>query len=289
MLLLALGLFSVVTLYWIRPELQGGFWSGLFVEFNGMLFDIVVFGVLISLFMRATERRREVRRQQEIVDDYKKWDSEEARFRIAGAIRRLIELGRTDIDFGGIELTDFSFRRHDIKSIKGSVFYDGTWGEMGSRDNVVLDRVSFSSLDCRAVVFSRFNPFVGFKFDVVFASIKDCSFVEADLSGAVFNGAHMEWTTEHPAKLGEWEESIEGPPAFHQTHYPPFSNANLKGASFVDTRFRNADFRQAEGLRECDFTGAKGLETCLFDGDETKRTVLAMSQQKEGKASARVP
>ena len=279
-LILAFGLLIVVSLYSAVPELQDGFWPGVFIEFNGMLFDVVVFGILIAFFVRSAERRWEAKRQQEIIDDYKKWEGDEAKFRIAGAIRRLIRSGRTDIDFGGIELSNFSFRGHDIKSIKGSTFYDGTWGEMGSWDRVSLEEVDFSHVDCREVTFSKFNPFVGLNVNIVFALIKDCSFTEADLSGAIFNGAHLTWTMEHPAELGIWHEFPGEPPYFQQTHYPPFSNANLKRASFIDARFKNADFREAEGILACDFTGAKGLETCLFDNEKIRDAVLSQAKRQ---------
>ncbi|MDZ5698694.1 pentapeptide repeat-containing protein [Chelativorans sp. M5D2P16] len=288
MLVLVAGVSLVVTLYLAIPGLQDGFFNGVFVEFNGMLFDVVVFGILIALFVRAMERRREVQRQQEIIDDYKKWNSDEGRFRIAGAIRRLNRFGKTDIDFGGIEVSDFSFRRHDIRSIRGSTFYDGTWGEMGSRDDVKLERVDFHSVDCREVVFSKFHPFAGFTLDIVFASIKDCNFAEADLANAVFKGAHLKWTEEHPDELGIWHEFPDEPPAFQQTHYPPFWRADLQGASFVDATFKNADFRGADGVLECDFTGAKGLESAIFDDDEVKKSVLRMSQStKQGSRKAK--
>lgn len=95
------------------------------VEFVGLIFDIIFILVLFAIFEHRRQNRLDARWQQEIIDDYKKWNSDEARFRIAGAIRRLIASGQTGIDFGGIELRDFSFRRHDIKNIRGSTFYDG--------------------------------------------------------------------------------------------------------------------------------------------------------------------
>lgn len=280
LLILMLGIFVVVVSYLAIPELRDGFLPGVFVEFNGMLFDVVVFGILVALFVRATERRRETQRQQEIIDDYKKWDSDEGKFRIAGAVRRLNRTGKTSIDFGGFEVSDFSFRRHDIKSIKGSTFYDGTWGEMGSREKVKLDRVDFAAVDCSEVVFSKFHPFAPLMTSVEFASIRDCNFVDANLSKAIFNGAHLEWTTEHPKDLGIWHHFPDESPAFEQTHYPPFSNANLESASFIDATFKNADFREADGLLECDFSGAKGLEDCLFDDEETKQAVLNKATSK---------
>lgn len=281
LVLLVVGVSLVSALYLAIPGLQDGFFNGVFVEFNGMLFDLVVFGILFALFVRATERRREVQRQQEIIEDYKKWDSDEGRLRIAGAVRRLNRLGKTDVDFGGIELSDFSFRRHDIRSIRGSTFYDGTWGEMGSREDVKLERVDFQAVDCREVVFSKFHPFAGLTLDVVFALVRDCNFAEADLANTVFKGAHLEWTKEHPEELGICHEFPDEPPAFQQTHYPPFWNSDLRRASFADATFKNADFRGADGILECDFKGAKGLEFALFDDDEVRNSVLKLSQAKK--------
>ena len=49
---------------------------------------------------------------------------------------------------------------------------------------------------------------------------------------------------------------------------------NLKGASFEDVTFRNADFRDAVNIGDCTFTGAKGLDECLFDNEGVKEQIL---------------
>ncbi len=275
--ILAVGILVVAALYIAEPSWRKDFLPGVFVEFNGMLFDVLVFGIFVAWFMRRLERRQERQRQQEIIDDYKKWDTEEGKLRISGAVRRINRLGTTSIDFAGIEISDFSFPQHDIASIKGSTFYDGDWGT-GSRDSMKLERVDFGFVDCREVIFSKFNPFTGFGTGLVSAELKDCNFNYADLSGAVFRGAHLEWTTEHPDELGVWHDDDE-PPSFEQTYYPPFFNADLEGALFVDATFKNADFRGANNVLDCDFAGAKGLETCIFDDEDTKNAVLEMSKR----------
>jgi hypothetical protein len=117
--ILVLGLIITIVLYGAMPELREGFWPGVFVEFNGTLIDVAVVSVLMALFTRRIEKRQEDRRQQEIIGDYKKWNSDEGRSRTAGAIRRLNSNGINSIDFGGIELSDFSFRQHDIRTIRG--------------------------------------------------------------------------------------------------------------------------------------------------------------------------
>ena len=256
---------------------------GIFVEAVGATMDIVVFGIVIGLFSFVMDRRRDVRRQMELIDDFKKWNSDESRYRIAGAVRRLNRLGVVSIDFSGIELSDFSFRRHDIRNISGSTFYGGSWGTGGSRDKVVLERIDFGDLDCRDVVFSRFNPLSGFPISVYFATFRDCNFASAQLQGAVFRGANMEWSEEPPDEIGHWEDIEDGNKAFLQTYYPPFDGADLKGASFRDVTFRNTDFRGAVNLGACWFEGADGLDACTFDDEDIRLNVLRAARTTDNR------
>ena len=63
------------------------------------------------------------------------------------------------------------------------------------------------------------------------------------------------------------------------TNRPPFWKADLKGASFKNVAFRNADLRDAVNLMECNFAGATGLDDCIFDSDEIKQSVLLSAQR----------
>lgn len=265
---------AVVMLTVLRGLYDGwdGLLQGVFIEATGATMDLAVFGILIALVAGRRERKREISIQEELIDDFKKWGSEEARYRIAGSVRRLNRLGRTSIDFVGIEMNEFSFRSHDINSIAGSKFYDGAWG--GSRGKTVLKNVEFSLVDCRDVVFSAFNPsdWLGLRRSP--AIFHDCWFGGAKLEAAKFTGARIEWSDEPPAEVGHWERTQDGDPVFIPSYYPPFDHADLAGVSFEDVAFRNADFREAYNLRKCDFSGATGLEEALFDSDEDKEWAL---------------
>lgn len=282
-ILTAAGLAILVALIlWTVSSRYGGnageILRGMYIEATGAVMDIVVFGVVLALMglwtNRSRERHADIGRQRELIDDFKKWNVEEARLRIAGAIRRLNSLGCTKINFSGLELSDFSFGWHEIRSIAGSTFYDGSWGTLSRRDQVTLDRVDFSKLDCRNVVFSKFNPFSGLRMRVRFATFKDCEFRDAQLQGATFRGAHIEWSEEPPEEMGVLEELANEEPAFRQTYWPPFDGADLTGVSFEDVVFQNADFRDALNVQKCSFKGAKGLEECRFDDEEVKGRVL---------------
>ena len=113
-------------------ETLSDIFQGIYIEASGAVMDIVVFGIIIAWLTSRKDQNQEITRQMELIDDYKKWDSDEARYRIAGAIRRLNKLNCTAIDFSGIEMSDFRFRWLEIESIAGSTFYDGSWRNTAS-------------------------------------------------------------------------------------------------------------------------------------------------------------
>ena len=283
----ALGLAVAGGIGWLAArrgyEAWGETWQGAFIEAAGAVMDLFVFGVIVGVVVVRRDRMREIRSHQELIDDFKKWDSEESRHRIAGAVRRLNGLGRTAIDFVGMEMSAFSFRGHDVVSIAGSKFYGGAWGSLGSREKAVLREVDFSFVDCRDVVFSAFHPFAGLGIKVArHAQFLDCRFEAANLRGATFKGASIEWTREPPEETGHWEETQEGEPLWVPEYHSPFHRADLAGASFEDVVFRNADFRDAENLDKCQFAGATGLEGCMFDSEEDKELVTRMARAEAG-------
>ena len=270
--------FAIVVLALLRVWYDGwdALWQGVFVEATGATMDLAVFGILIALVAARRERNREIGTQDDLIDDFKKWDSEEARYRIAGSVRRLNRRGRTSIDF---VLSDFSFRSHDISSIAGSRFYDGTVG--GSSGKTVLSNVEFSLVDCRDVVFTAFNPSDWLGLPLRPSIFRDCWFGGAKLEGATFRGAKMEWSDEPPAEVGHWDSTQEGEPVFVPSYFPPFGGTDLTGVSFEEVEFRNADFREAYNLRECQFAGSSGLEEALFDSDEDKDWALRSARTTE--------
>jgi hypothetical protein len=60
------------------------FWLNVKVEAHGMLFDILVIGVLILWLNQLGEKRREIQRYIDEIDDFRGWESEEAAHRIRG-------------------------------------------------------------------------------------------------------------------------------------------------------------------------------------------------------------
>ncbi len=279
---MAIGLLLVcaaITYIWwlLQPQRLDSLWP----EMGGLTLDVFFILVVFALFEHRRNKRQDIARQQEVIDDYKRWDHPEAHLRIAGAIRRLNRLGVFALDLTGARLTDFHFARAGVQSLEGSTFYDGRWGERFGDSTVQLNKVSFDHLNCRGVTFAPYNPLAGLgDLGTNFSDFLDCSFYECDLAEARFNGSKLHWTEPPPETHMEFWDEDDGTPACAQVSYGPFWHANLRQTSFKGCRFKNADFRDAENVLEADFSGAKGLEDALFDTDEIKAAVLAQSTEK---------
>lgn len=274
----------------LAPQTLDEFKSGVWVEFAGFLFDVLLFGLIIGIGTRTMSKRQDRKRQQEIIDDFKKWDSKEGRLRIGGAIRRLNKLGISAIDFRGIQLSSFSFSENDIENISGAIFCDGLWVSNQSRNNAKLDGVDFTNVICHDVKFGG-GLFAG-------ANLKNCNFYHTSLTRAVFDGVTIHWddVVQNEDDWFEGDETEDGVPLRLQIHSPPFELAKLKNVSFRQARLFQADFRGAHDILTVDFKDAKGLETCIFDENdgaelmrkfpESFKTITApIPQQGEAEAS----
>ena len=261
-LLACMGLIGLILL--VFPSTRDQYFEGIVVEFTGMLFDIIIFGIAIATYERIMRRRNEYRKHLEIIDDFKKWQSDEAYYRIAGAIKRINRMGITAIDFGGWTPKGFNFAGLDVRNITGSTFFTGLKKDQFSKNSTFLEAVSFQEIIARDCIFSNgeephdFWGFVG----------SDLSFHNADLTGSSFDGASLFWNKiieDESSWYNEWEYPKDGNPARIPKYIPAFSATNLENVSFRNVKFLKADFRYANNIEKADFTGAKGLETCLFD------------------------
>lgn len=97
-LLILFGSFVVGSVYLRGKNYKGVFLDNILVEAHGLLFDIFIFGILIVIFNKIGERKREIKRYQEEIDDIRYWKSREAMYKIVGNIKRLEKNGITKID-----------------------------------------------------------------------------------------------------------------------------------------------------------------------------------------------
>ena len=110
--LTALGVLPIAAVFVIIPSVfpwrygSEDFFVGVLIEGHGMLMDIVVIGIIVGTLGVAGERRREIRRYEEEIDDFRGWKSDEAMRRNSGNVRRL---SRRRVD--GLRLEDCYLRQ----------------------------------------------------------------------------------------------------------------------------------------------------------------------------------
>ena len=109
------------------------FIEGIFIESFGMLLDLLIIGALFTYFYNKGERRRTIKRYSEEIDDFRKWNENEATFRIIGNIKRLIKLGIHKIDLSHCYLMNADFTDFNI---------EGTNFNGANLNNIVIDRPS---------------------------------------------------------------------------------------------------------------------------------------------------
>lgn len=88
----------VIGLTLFKYGYDGDFYKNILVEAHGMLLDILVIGIFIFALHKLGEKRLDNKRYHDEIDDFKFWESEEAKFRIIGDIKRLNRNDITEID-----------------------------------------------------------------------------------------------------------------------------------------------------------------------------------------------
>lgn len=275
---LVLALCIVVAVIWSGVSTFPGH-GELLVEFWGLIFDICVILVGFGFIQYWKQKRDDIARQHELIEDFRRWDSKEARHRILGAMRRLNRMGQSELNLSGVVLKNISFRKNGITSLQGSRLSGSGWiSEQHGTSK--FTNVDFSGVDCSNVTFEKAailnNTLIGSS-----AQFLDCNFWEVNLQNSVFDGAALKWSSPPKSEMEEFvDEDSEGQPITSRIVAERFNDADLNQASFRKCTFKNADFRLAVNIETADFRGAKGLETCTFDNEEIKTRVMAMAEER---------
>ena len=148
-------------------------WHDIKVEANGMVFDLFVFGILVTVYNAIRARKEKVERYKEEIDDFREWPGNEAKFRVMGLIRRLVREGEKKLNlqncylegvsFGDWKLTETHF---DMATLSEAKFYQtkligSTFQETKLKNakfyGVDLTSADFSGADLEGVDFSNSN------------------------------------------------------------------------------------------------------------------------------------
>lgn len=117
-------IFCVIAMFVISLSLFQNIYSdrnfqiNLISEAHGVLFDILILGILMLWLNSLGEKRLEQKKYHEEIDDFRKLESVEAKQRILGNIRRLNKHGITKIDLRNCYLAEASLAEVNLSGIK---------------------------------------------------------------------------------------------------------------------------------------------------------------------------
>ena len=245
-ILLIVPLIFILDLFWLKAA--GGF-GGVLVEAHGLVFDLIVFGVIAALYEHyrqqhenakkaEVEKQQRIERYQEEIDDFRGWDEKEAIYRIIGAIKRLNKEG-----ISAINLSCHKLKGADLRGVNLS------GGKLISAD--------LREADLREVNLTGAN--------LAGADLTLANMPKTDLQGAIFLGANL--TNTYLALANLSKAHIYG---VNFTNALLFG-ANLTGANLIFIKSRHdwleyakydADF---EYLPETRFSGASLSRVVLTD------------------------
>ncbi len=111
--------FIIVTVVdYYSYGLEGGiekFWNSLWTEFHGIMIDVLVFGIMLSIY---DEKRRATKLEEQYRDelrDYKDWKEKQSVYRTTGIIRRMNRnLGLSEIDLSDWYLIEADLDNLDL-------------------------------------------------------------------------------------------------------------------------------------------------------------------------------
>lgn len=206
--------------------------NNLLVEAHGMLFDLLVIGVLVYWLNALGEKRRRIERYKEEIQDYSEWRRSEAAYRIAGSIRRLNREGVSQLNLSHVYLVEANL---SATRLYRSHLREANLGEANLR-GADLRSVDLTQANlARATLISA---------DLSQAELSQSSLMAANLSQARLVGANLSEANLYQSTLVKAD--LRG---------VNLIGANLRQANLSYAHLRGADLREAD-LRGADLRGA---------------------------------
>ncbi|WP_136468998.1 pentapeptide repeat-containing protein [Flagellimonas onchidii] len=198
--ILMLFILTSIDLTWVN----GGFGNqefieNLIVELHGVLGDLLIFGIVLSIYdnyknqkrdieKQSEERRLKIERLEEEIDDYREWEEKEAMYRIRGNIRRLQKLNHHENDLKSCYLPYTEFSKFTFKN---TWFYQSNLGRT-IFDNCILDGSDFYGTNLRESYFTACSLI---KTSFIGADLQGAKFLMCDLGETYLVGANLNSTT----------------------------------------------------------------------------------------------
>ncbi|MGF1638871.1 MAG: pentapeptide repeat-containing protein, partial [Cyclobacteriaceae bacterium] len=138
-------------------------------EAHGMIFDILIIGILLYWLNKTGEKRQRIKTYKDEIDDFRLWESDEAAFRTVGNIKRLNRHKIYELNLVNCYLSKTNL---NYVNLKGSNLNYANVSNSNLLD-VVLDKSRLNQ--------TRFEN----------CSMNHSSFVGAYANGAIFRDAYL--------------------------------------------------------------------------------------------------
>lgn len=216
LLFLFIGIFALIALFFLDQEYHLTP-RDIVVEAHGMLFDILLFGIILAVYNRITRHKEDVQRYLEEIDDFRGWEGKEAMYRIVGNIRRLNRLGVTNVSLVDANLAAANLR--DVDLSQGVLTRSNLQGARLTRAN--LEGIEAEGVNMEGV-YASFSIFCH-------ANLRRANLQGAELIQADFTDANLENANLLASRMME---------------------ADLRGAVLTGVDFRGCDLKDAKVTKD---------------------------------------
>lgn len=190
------------------------FYVNVLSELHGMIFDLLVIGILIVWLNAMGQKRQLIRSYKDEIDDFRIWESEEAAYRTVGNIKRLNRYKIYDIDLvscflSRTNLSHVILKGANLNNVNASnsnlieVDLEGARLNRTNFENSNLNQINLTGAYASGTNFKdaymiKANLYKAF---LIKADFKNAFLMEANLSGANLTGTNLDNANLYKADL----------------------------------------------------------------------------------------
>jgi uncharacterized protein YjbI with pentapeptide repeats len=159
------------------------------VEFHGLLFDVLFLGIILTIYESFKDKRDKITQYEDDIDDLRGWNSEEAKFKIIGNVKRLYNLGVTKFDLSKCYLNEGYLIEYNFTN-SSFVF---SYLEKASFSRSNLSNCNLTSANINNAFFvETIAHKANFNYaDLSYAIITNCDFSYSNLKAVDLKGAKI--------------------------------------------------------------------------------------------------
>ncbi len=188
--LIAVFILILAALLIILPTYLRGKYSdqvyleNILLEAHGMIFDLIVIGVLSTWLIKRGQKRQMIQHYQDEIDDFRNWESEEAAHKILGNVKRLNKLKVASIDLSFCYLKNIRIKALNLeKSELFKIDLDGSSLESTNFNGASMTESNLSNTHL------RFSTMKGTRLG--YANLQNADLRDTDLEGADLYKANL--------------------------------------------------------------------------------------------------